>query len=88
VQSEVETLLGFGNDYTSSEIFFTPRAKRVLENAWKKAQKYNYSTILSQHILWAICQEENSLALKVLSNLNINIKDIEQGILDKIEQQN
>lgn len=88
VQSEVETLLGFGNDYTSSEIFFTPRAKRVLENAWEKAQKYNYSTILSQHILWAICQEENSLALKVLNNIGINIKDIEQGILNKIGQQN
>ena len=83
-RSEIESLLGFGNDYTSSEIFFTPRAKRVLEKAWEKAQQYKYSTILSQHLLWAICTEEESLAFKALRNLDVKIKDIEQGILSKI----
>lgn len=83
-QGEIESLLGFGNDYTSSEIFFTPRAKRVLEQAWEKAQQYKYSTILSQHLLWALCQEEDSLAFKVLRNLDVKIQDIEQGILSKI----
>ena len=83
-RSEIESLLGFGNDYTSSEIFFTPRAKRVLEKAWEKAQQYKYSTILSQHLLWAICTEEDSLAFKTLRNLDVKIKDIEQGILSKI----
>ena len=83
-RSETEALLGFGNDYTSSEIFFTPRAKRVLQKAWEKAQEYKYSTILSQHLLWALCNEENSLALKVLNNLSINVNSIKQGILSKI----
>ena len=83
-QSEIEALLGFGNDYSSHEIFFTPRAKRVLQKAWEKAQEYKYSTILSQHILWALCSEENSLAVKVLNNLGVNTNTIKQGILSKI----
>ena len=84
VREEIETLLDFGNDYSSNEISLTPRAKRVLEKAWEKAQEYKYSTILSQHILWAICREKDSLAVKILTNLDVNTEDIEQGILSKI----
>ena len=40
-QNEIESLLGFGNDYSSAEISFTPRAKRVLQKAWEKAQFYH-----------------------------------------------
>ena len=81
---EVEKIIGRGSGFVAVEIPFTPRAKRVLENAWEKAQKYKYSTILSQHLLWAICQEESSLGLKILTNLGVTPQEIEQGILNKI----
>lgn len=87
VRSEIEILLGDDEDYTGDEVYYSQRAKKVLEVAWQKAKKHNFSTILSQHLLWAICKEKNALALQILNNLGIDINNIKQEILNKIEEQ-
>lgn len=77
---EVESLVGFGNEYFDAEIVFTKRAKRVLEKAWLSAKKSNKQRIEAVDLLLAIIDEPDSLAMKVLDNLGVDAVEIRHGI--------
>lgn len=82
----IERLIGYGNEYFDKEIVFTKRAKKVLEVAWAKAKKHSKPRILSEHLLYAITLDENSLAMKALEQLGVDAVEIKQGILQEIEK--
>lgn len=85
VRQVIEKLIGYGNEYYDKEIVFTKRAKKILEIAWQKAKKYQKPRILSEHLLYAITTEPNSVAMKALDQLGIDAVEIKQGILQEIE---
>ncbi|HPT42200.1 MAG TPA: Clp protease N-terminal domain-containing protein, partial [Candidatus Gastranaerophilaceae bacterium] len=82
----IEGLIGYGNEYYETEIIFTKRAKKVLEIAWEKAKKHCKSRILSEHLLYAITMEPQSVAMKALEQLGVDAVEIKQGILKEIER--
>lgn len=82
---EVERVLGYGNSYTFGEIVFSDRAKKILELAWEKAKKHKNTKIESENLLWAITQTPDSIAMQVLSNLGVDILEINHGILKELE---
>lgn len=79
-RQEVESLVGYGNEYFEKEIVFTNRAKRVLEKAWLRAKKLNKQKIEAADLLIAITEEPNSVAMKVLDNLGVDVVEIRHGI--------
>lgn len=79
-RKEVESLIGFGNEYYDSEIVFTKRAKRVLEKAWELAKAENKSRIGSEHMLLALTSEPSCLAMKTLEQLGVDAVEIREGI--------
>ena len=76
----VESLVGYGNEYFDKEIVFTKRAKRVLEKAWVMAKKHNKQIIEAIDLLFAILDEPDSLAMKVLDSLGVDSMEIKHGI--------
>lgn len=80
----IEEMVGFGNEYFETEITFTPRAKKVLEIAWHLAKKENLQRIKSEHLLYAITMMEDSMGMKVLSQLGVDVVEIRQGILKEV----
>jgi len=84
MRNETEKLLGVVDDYNEKEITFTPRAKSVLELAWKFAKKERKTKIYSEHLLRAIVEHPDSLASKVLAHLGADALEIKQGIQNKI----
>mgnify|MGYP002528345099 CR=1 FL=1 len=82
---EVERVLGYGNSYNFGEVVFSDRAKKILETAWEKAQKHKNTKIASENLLWAITQTPDSVAMQVLSNLGVDVLEINQGILKELE---
>lgn len=82
-RQEVENLIGYGNEYFDKEIVFTNRAKRVLEKAWLRAKKDNKRRIESKDLLLAMLDESDSIAMKVLDNLGVDIAEIKHGISNK-----
>lgn len=52
---------------------FTPRTKRVIENAFIEARKLGYNYIGTEHILIGLLREGDSIATRILLELNINI---------------
>lgn len=83
---EVERVLGYGNSYTYGEFVFSDRAKKILELAWEKAKKHKNTKIASENLLWAITQTPDSVAMQVLSNLGVDVLEVNQGIINAFEQ--
>ncbi len=84
---EVQKVIGFGHNYSEEkETVFTPRAKKVLEVACSKAKKFHNPKIASEHLLLAITGEKESMAMKVLENLGVDVLEIRQGILNEIKK--
>ena len=77
----VENIIGYGDDYFDTEITFTDRAKKVLEEAWKLAKTRNEPKIESAHLLYAITSFTDSVAMKVLEQLGVDVMEIKQGII-------
>lgn len=87
VRLEIEKILGFGTEYEANEIYYTARAKRLLEMAWIEAKKYKKPRIESEHILLAIIRLKDCIAMKVLNKLGVDAVEIKQGVLVKIGQE-
>ncbi len=84
LRKETEKLLGTSEEYSDKEIAFTKRAKSVLELAWKFAKKEMKTKIYSEHLLSAIVEMPDSIAIKVLSILGTDALEIKQGIRNKL----
>lgn len=85
-RKEVENIISYGNYYNNDDISFTPRAKRLLEIAWNKAKCYNSPRIESEHLLLAIIEEKECIAMKVLEYLGVDAVEIRQGVIEEIDQ--
>ena len=51
---------------------FTPRTKRVIENAFREARKLGSDYIGTEHILIGIMREGDSIAVRIMLDLNID----------------
>ena len=79
---EVEKVSG-SSGYTQVEgsLPYTPQLKKVLALAAKEAKLMNYNYIGTEHLLLGILSEGESVAAKVLRNLNVNIDVVRKEVL-------
>lgn len=66
---------------------FTPRAKRVLEGAYRETITRGQSYISTEHLLLGIIREGNGVALETLSRLGVS-SDAVRNAVDELIQQN
>ena len=60
---------------------FTKRAKRVInEYAQQEAKRLGHDMIGAEHILLGLLREEDSVAIKILKNLNVEINELKREI--------
>ncbi len=72
VLEEIEELIGKANAENSKTVGFTPRTKRVIENAFREAKKLGSDYIGTEHILIGIMRESDSVAVRILLDLGCN----------------
>ena len=65
---------------------FTPRTKRVIENAFIEARKLGYNYIGTEHLLIGILREGDSIATRILLELNVNIPKLYNEIIKVINE--
>jgi len=65
---------------------FTPRTKRVIENAFIEARKLGYNYIGTEHLLIGILREGDSIATRILLELNVNIPKLYGEIIKVINE--
>ena len=65
---------------------FTPRTKRVIENAFIEARKLGYNYIGTEHLLIGILREGDSIAARILLELDTNIPKLYSEIIKVINE--
>lgn len=86
IKEEIEELIGVGAELESGTVGFTPRTKRVIENAFKEARKLGSEYIGTEHLLVGIMREGDSIAVRIMMNLNINPQKLYTEILKVINE--
>ncbi len=73
VLQQIGELIGKEENPTNTEtVGFTPRTKRVIENAFREARKLGSDYIGTEHILIGIMKEADSVAVRILLDLEVN----------------
>ena len=85
VEKKIEEMLGKGKEIEQS-LGFTPRAKRILENAFLEARKIGYNFLGTEHLLLAILKEKDCIATRIITELNVEISKIYNEIANVINE--
>ena len=72
IEQKIEEFIGRERPKTQS-FGFTPRTKKVIENAFIEARKLGYDYIGTEHLLMGVLREADSVATRILIELNVNI---------------
>ena len=83
---KIEEILGIGRDIKET-LGFTPRTKRVLENAFLEAKRIGYNYIGTEHLLLAIMKEGDCVAVRIITELNVEISKIYNEIAKVINEE-
>lgn len=60
-------------------------AKKVIEDAVKSAHEFNHSFVGTEHLLYALVEQENTAATVILENMKISAEDIKKEIIRAFE---
>ena len=85
VRAQVVRIVGSGEEVTSGQIPFTPRAKKVLELALREALSLGHNYIGTEHILLGLTSEDN-VGAKVLTGLGFSKDLAEQWITEQLTE--
>jgi Zn-dependent protease with chaperone function len=80
VPQDIEQFMKRGKSLASDTIDFLPFTKKVLVRAAVEASLRNQPSIGPDHLLLGILQEQNSLAVKILKRLNVDLEKLRMAI--------
>lgn len=86
VLQEIEELIGKEEQAKVEVAGFTPRTKRVIENAFREARKLGSDYIGTEHILIGIMREGDSVAVRIMLNLGANPSKLYNEIIKVINE--
>ena len=76
--------VGKGSGFIPANIPFTPKAKKVLEQAFNEARQLKSNFISPEHILLAIVKQTDNMAAKLLTNQDVDIRQLRTDIIKKL----
>ena len=82
---EIDMLVGHEVSIEAT-LGFTPRTKRVIENAFIESRKLGYSYIGTEHLLIGILREADNIAARILLDLDVNIPKLYNEIIKVINE--
>src|ERR687886_304758 len=81
VRAQVVRIVGSGEEVTSGQIPFTPRAKKVLELALREALSLGHNYIGTEHILLGLVRENEGVAARILLDFDADADKIRNEII-------
>ena len=86
ILEKIEELVGAQEEKIVSAVGFTPRTKRVIENAFKEAKKIGTDYIGTEHLLIGIMREGDSIAVRIMLELNVNPQKLYNEIIKVLNE--
>src|SRR4051812_47044269 len=81
VRAQVVRIVGSGEEVTSGQIPFTPRAKKVLELALREALSLGHNYIGTEHILLGLVRENEGVAARILLDFDADSEKIRNEVI-------
>lgn len=85
IRNKIKELIGAGEG-TAQNLTYTPRTKRVLELSYAEARRMGQNYIGTEHILIGIMREGESVAVKILMDLGVDIRKLYEGVLTNLSE--
>lgn len=86
ILDEIEELIGRSEEEIDEPMGFTPRTKRVIENAFLEAKKMGNEYIGTEHLLIGIMVEGDSVAVRIMMDLGINPQKLYNEIVKVLRE--
>jgi ATP-dependent Clp protease ATP-binding subunit ClpC len=83
VRAQVESILGQGQDQ-SSDIGYTPRAKKIIELAMEEALRLGHNYVGTEHILLGLIREGEGIAAQVLTGMGVDVNLMRQRVIEML----
>jgi ATP-dependent Clp protease ATP-binding subunit ClpC len=81
VRAQVVRIVGSGEEVTTGQIPFTPRAKKVLELALREALSLGHNYIGTEHILLGLVRENEGVAARILIDFDADSEKIRNEVI-------
>ncbi len=80
VIEKIEELIGVNTMNEAIVIGFTPRTKKIIENAFLEAKRLGSDYIGTEHLLIGIMKEGDSIAVRIILDLGVNPEELYDDI--------
>ena len=89
ILEQIKELIGVNEEEVKENITvgFTPRTKRVIENAFLEAKKLGTDYIGTEHLLIGIMREADSVAVRIMLELNVDPQKLYNEIVKVINEE-
>jgi len=81
VRGHLVGIVGSGEEVTSGQIPFTPRAKNVLERALREALSLGHNHIGTEHILLGLVRDNEGVAARILLDFDADPEKIRNEVI-------
>lgn len=85
VREAIAVISPAGEEKPKAQIQASPRTKRLVEMAYQQAIQLDSTYVGPEHLLLALLEETDSVAMRVLNHLNISADDLVKNIMDQLE---
>ncbi|XQQ08013.1 MAG: ATP-dependent Clp protease ATP-binding subunit [Leptolyngbya sp. IPPAS B-1204] len=87
-RTEVEKIIGHGSTSGSADLPFTPKTKRILEQAFEQARQLDQPYIAPEHLLLSLIQDRDNVAVKVLERLGVDATELRRRLIQTASEAN
>lgn len=77
-------VVGKGSGFIPANIPFTPKAKRILEQAFNEARQLKSNFISPEHILLAIVKQTDNMAARLLLEQRVDLRQLRTDLVKKL----
>ena len=87
VRNLIENYLGYGEMLMpKGELLLTPRTKKLFDDSFIEAKKYNNRFVTPEHLLLVLLNQEDGVAYTILSQLKLDFSGIKKELVDYINK--
>lgn len=84
--NKIDFFVGMDQPINNPNIGFTPRTKSVLERSYAEARQFGHDYIGTEHILISLLRESESLAVRILNDLGVDIRKLYNDIISLVSE--
>ncbi len=88
VNEQIKKLIGEGKQEVNGPVSLTPRSKKVLNLSMDEARRLGHNYIGTEHILLGLIREGEGVAVRILSELGIDLKSITSEVVELLGGKN